>query len=529
MQPHIPGRLSVRDLCVVAAVYILAFLFLLGFPHPLNGFPLDDSWIHQVVARNLAHDGTLGFLPGVQSSGSSSLLWSFLLAAKWKFISAMNPVVYSGLLGGLSLLAFGWGMLSMARRDGLSETSCWIWALTPALDGNFVWLGAIGMEHILFVALSVAGIYLWFQSSLRSAVVCSLCLGALSLTRPEGMVLAVLVLLASRWAHRPRRDILIVTLVTTLCVLITFVANFVTSHSWLPTTYAGRKLLYFGTEKIPFPTRIIFPYSLARSMLSPWAIHQTHVLYFLNAVIVILTAVGLWGLFRERRMRTGFLCIWSFVDIGIYTLMLPVRSHGGRYQPLFLALSFPLMFLGAEAVIRRISRFLHATRVQGSFRVAAVLLVCAFFGFSSLVAWRRVTKAGITIIAATHSKMGQLLVDTLPPQSKVAAFDIGRMGYIYGGRLVDLGGLTDSSYLPYMQKHRLMDYLIAKDIPYFVWPSNPDGTSGVPQVFVFTPDIKRRITRIASFCAPQDAYIISYRVTDLAAPCQTLYRLRSQP
>jgi hypothetical protein len=523
------SRLSVRDLCVVAAVYILSFLFLAGFPHPLLGFPLDDSWIHQVVARNLAHDGTLGFIPGVRSSGSSSLLWSFLLAANWKFLPAMNPVIYSRLLNGFLLIATGWGLLAMARKDSLPETSCWIWALTPALSGNFMWLGAVGMEHVLFVALSVAGVYLWFQESLRSSVACAICLGALSLTRPEGMVLAVLVVLGSRWARRERRDILIVVSAVVLCVLISLTANIVTSHSWLPTTYAGRKWLYFGAEKIPLLTRIMFPYTLARNILRPWEIRQTHFLslYFVSAIVLIFTAIGVWDLFRTRRIRTSFLCIWSFVHIGIYTVMLPSRSHGGRYQPLFLALSFPLMYLGVEVAVRHISQFFSAPRLRHLFQVVAMLL-CVFGGLCSLKVWREVTRDGIIVIEMSHAKMGELLVHTLPPESRVAALDIGRIGYIYGGRLVDLGGLTDNSLLPYMREHRLMDYLAERDIPYFVWPSNRDDVSGVPQILDLTPEVRQKIAKLASFCAPEDAADISYDATTSAAPCQTLYQLNDQ-
>ncbi len=56
-----PERLSCRDLLVIAAMYTFSLLYLAGFPHARLAYPLDDSWIHQVVARNVADDGTLGF------------------------------------------------------------------------------------------------------------------------------------------------------------------------------------------------------------------------------------------------------------------------------------------------------------------------------------------------------------------------------------------------------------------------------------------------------------------------------------
>ena len=41
-------------------------------------------------------------------------------------------------------------------------------------------------------------------------------------------------------------------------------------------------------------------------------------------------------------------------------------------------------------------------------------------------------------------------------------------GYIYGSRLSDLGGLTDSSFLPYLRQNRVLDYMEIRGIQYFV-------------------------------------------------------------
>ena len=506
------------DLSLVAAAYLVGLLVVAGFPHLRAGFPLDDSWIHQVVARNLAHDGTLGFIPGARSSGSSSLLWTFVLAVNWKLLPWMHPAMYSDLVSAVLLPAMGWAMLAMARRDGLPETACWIWALTPALDGNFMWLGVIGMEHLFFVVLSVVGVYLWFEGGRGTAWGAAVCLGLLALTRPEGLVLAGLALLGCRWAARGRRDAGVLGGVVAVCVAASFVANRITSRAWLPTTYAGRKWLYFGSDKVPPMAHLEFPYALLKGMLLPWAVLPTHPLYAVDAVVVALTAVGVWRLFREHRTRTGFLALWSFVHIAVYTAMLPVRSHGGRYQPLFLMLSFPLMFLGIEAGVRRL-------RASGPLKTVLIAFACLLLGVPSMVAWRRVTAAGTALIEGTHAKMGRYLVDTLPAGSKVAALDIGRMGYIYGGGLGDMGGLTDSAFLPYLREHRAFAYLGERGIDYLVWPTTALGYPDVPQILAFTPADRARMKELQSFCVPVELWVVSYAVTTDAAPCQRLYRL----
>ena len=44
----------------------------------------------------------------------------------------------------------------MAALDGLPLLYALALALLPALSGNYVWLAFIGMEHVLFVTLSLS-------------------------------------------------------------------------------------------------------------------------------------------------------------------------------------------------------------------------------------------------------------------------------------------------------------------------------------------------------------------------------------
>ena len=44
------------------------------------GYPLDDGWIHQVFARNLAETGQMAFNRGEPAAGSTAPLWTVALA-----------------------------------------------------------------------------------------------------------------------------------------------------------------------------------------------------------------------------------------------------------------------------------------------------------------------------------------------------------------------------------------------------------------------------------------------------------------
>ena len=58
----------------------LFYLAVSAWGFGFSGFPLDDAWIHQTYARNLARSGQLAFVPGIPSAGSTAPLWSFLLS-----------------------------------------------------------------------------------------------------------------------------------------------------------------------------------------------------------------------------------------------------------------------------------------------------------------------------------------------------------------------------------------------------------------------------------------------------------------
>lgn len=57
------------------------------------GLPLDDAWIHQVVARTFAESGTLGYAPGEHGAAATTYLWAALLAVNFKLLH-LSPVTW---------------------------------------------------------------------------------------------------------------------------------------------------------------------------------------------------------------------------------------------------------------------------------------------------------------------------------------------------------------------------------------------------------------------------------------------------
>lgn len=76
----------------------------------------------------------------------------------------VSAVLYSLVISVFVLASFGFLMKVMTEKDGLDGPASWCLAIAPALSGNFLWFGTLGMEHLLFILLSLCVITIWFST-----------------------------------------------------------------------------------------------------------------------------------------------------------------------------------------------------------------------------------------------------------------------------------------------------------------------------------------------------------------------------
>jgi hypothetical protein len=475
MQDRPVRRAIGRFWWVIAALPYICGLVTLGVALRGNmGFPLDDSWIHQVIARNLVEFHSFGFTPGVNSSGSSSTLWTLLLALNYAVVPHVSPVVFSLALNAPMLIGCGVLLWLMASRDSLPMPEKIALAMLPGLSGNLIWLGFAGMEHIMFMFLSLIAILLWFREDKRArvAIETGLVLGLLTITRPEGLGLCVLLFVLYRVCGRSSRDVLYAAVIVATFFLPSLAMNLKTSGSLLPMTARGRLYMYWGTA-----TLHVGRSSFRSLMLDTYK--DVIARYFLHVgpgkiaiAAVVLAIVGLVVVIRRVRTRTAVLCLWAVLDYTAYCVTLPEPGHGGRYQPYVLLLFPGLMAIGAIGLWRGLialaaRRVSWATCAEYGLVVAAAVVTAM-----SLSPWKSVMHDGTAHINATHRQMAAWLNEHYAPDTKIGAFDIGAIGYFANVQLVDLGGLVDRNYLPYLVSGRVPDYLRERNVNYVILPQN---------------------------------------------------------
>ncbi len=510
------------------------------------GFPLDDSWIHQTVARNLVDYHVLGYLPGTHSSGSSSLLWTLILASQYKYLPFVHPVIFSAAVNGLLLGLTGVGLKIITERDGFSPVESWIFALAPALSGNFLWLGLLGMEHLPFAALSVLAIWIWFSEpeshSSATAAGAAILVGLLTLTRPEGLFLAGLLILFRRRAGRSWTHCLGLLLGAASAQLISFRVNWVASHTLLPLTMKGRQWLYFGGSPLGVSVRLWFVRRWVLQWLANWTVvdpakvprHHAELFWLtLSLLGAIALTVTIRRLYAAGRNRMCALLVWMFTLTLLYLIVLPATGHGGRYQPLQMLLIVPLLWIGFERSIRWL-----VVSLGGSVAGARTSAIAATFALIALATafsyrhWRSLTADGIDQIGEEHGAMGTWAEQSIPADAvrhrQVAVFDIGRIGYGLHGSLIDLGGLTDPHYLPFLLHGQTPVYLKAHQVRYVILPTSPASPHSLAEKLLPHTGVAFQLKELQTFCFPLGRAQAVMDATGAALPCQTAYSLDFQ-
>ncbi|SIT36538.1 conserved membrane hypothetical protein [Paraburkholderia piptadeniae] len=475
---------------LVAIGGFVAGVIAIGWPVLKNhGFPLDDSWIHQVVGRNAAEYGIPGFIPGIASSGSSSAIWPWIIAVNYRFLPGVEPSTF---LLALNVALFAVVLVALwfaAQRDELPPLERMALVALPALYGNFAWLVSTGMEHLLLVATTFLSAHFLFTrrpvAGLPPILVAGVLLGGAIVTRPEAVVFVPLFLAGAYLTTRRWRSLFVLALPCVAAISFVVANNWLTSHSLLPVTVSGRKWLNFGTTDT-FRLGIILHFIKA----CLFQVASTFVDFGKGelstvARIVISVAIGALAVFatirlvRRRAWRTLFLIALSLANFGAYFFLFPTIGHGMRYQAMLLVFVLPMIALGllelGRALARRGGKRGAAGWSQQARRRYDSLALCFTFALAlaSLVEWSNIADDGIQHINGTHVRMGEWLADHLPADAKVASFDIGGIGFYSHRRIYDLGGLVDSEFTPYLFAGKTAEYLRKEGIEWLVLPYPP--------------------------------------------------------
>jgi len=220
---------------IIPFAVLLASIWYL-YPEPFD-FPMDDTYIHFVYAQNLIDHGKLMFVTASENGvGSTSILWVLLLATGYSLGLSLH--LTAKILGIVSLIMVGIQVYLLLRPklDPVKSLFC---ALVVVLSGNMLWFGLSGMETVLFLALGLLAL-LVFRSGKWGWL--GIVLGLLVLTRPEGIILAGVIILVEVVHKRVHTGVILAGMILLVLTVPWYgYLLFRTGHI-LPTSAIGKQL-----------------------------------------------------------------------------------------------------------------------------------------------------------------------------------------------------------------------------------------------------------------------------------------------
>ena len=432
-----------------------------------SGFPLDDAWIHQAYARNLAATGQWAFSPGNTSAGSTAPLWTLMLIPA--YLIGLEPTLWVGLLAIAQLGTIAWiGMRwSSKQGDGRAIGA----GLLLAAEWHLVWAGLSGMETLLMGLAALLLLYLLDEENVRPFWLGAI-IGIAIWIRPDAVTLLVPV----GWVFFVQerggwKDIFRNGWAAGAGLMLFFLPylafNYSLSGEWWPTTFYAKQAEYAALRDLPLLRR------LAEQFMLP--------LVGVGALLLPGLVLTTWRKIRDRAWKrlAGF--IWVITYLSLYALRLPVVYQHGRYAipviPVFLLISWEGVSDWAQPGAKQ-----WLPRVLS--RVWLLSLAAGEVLF--LVAGARAYARDVAIIESEMVATAAWLQEHVPEDAVLAVHDIGAIGYFTDRELLDLAGLISPEVIPFIRNEsKLAEYLDANDADYLVtFPGwYPALTGGREEIF----------------------------------------------
>ena len=481
----------------LALMVVLGYVIIAGVADKA-GYPLDDSWIHQTYARNLARSGRWEFVPGIASVGSTAPLWTILLSLG--YLIRLPHIFLTTLLGWLCLTWTGWGAMRLWTAMWPNRRKQdWIIGIVLVLSWPLIWAAASGMETLLFIALSfeIFCQYSQYRSEKkRRTLVLGILAGLLVLVRPEGLgvlilILVGLVLQAGDWRLK-FRDMGLVIAGAALPLAPYFSVNVLISGTIWPNTFYAKQVEYASVFAQSIFVRFIkLLYFSFGGPSEGWrGISAAHLVLLPGSILAAVNALKYdWS--HKRVFRTMPL-LWATGLVFVYAWRLPVTYQHGRY--LFPAVPIWIMYglagwleifsllktrFGAE------SRTYFVLSRIGFLTLGVLLLIFIFLGLQVFV-------QDVSFVNGEMVAVGHWIEENTPQDSLIAAHDIGAIGYFGERAILDLAGLITPEVIPYLSDEQAVnDYLLQGDADYLVtapgWMYEP-FTQGENTMFVYSTD-----------------------------------------
>ncbi|HOT96248.1 MAG TPA: hypothetical protein PLN61_07895 [bacterium] len=428
--PKIPPANAYR-LAQAAAVLLLVLLAVSLWPATL-----DDAFISYRYARNCVEGHGLVFNWGERVEGYSNLLWILVLTP---FLKAGAGIEWVSKLIGLvcAIAALLTALRLLQRQYGASAATVLLFGVWLASCTGFVYYAISGLETLLYTLLLLLLVRFLMEERHAWAALAS---ALLTITRPEGMLLLLPLVLCAWMGRRPaatapgavgQRRRLPWWLYPAFPVL--FLA-LITLWRWsyygalLPNTFNAKIKTHWGVlHYILWHSQTFVNYAFKSFAWNEWVL--VFALFYL--------------LFHLRRRDTAPAAVLGCLLFFVWFSGSDWMSFGRFYVP-----ALPLLGLFAWAGISRLGAATADRGIRGP-RLKIWLALPILFNLVSFYYADEELAGGGTINPAMHSRphrtIGMWLRNHARPEDQLVVNEIGAIGWYSRLPIIDLIGLTDKT------------------------------------------------------------------------------------
>ncbi|MHA2358900.1 MAG: ArnT family glycosyltransferase [Candidatus Thorarchaeota archaeon] len=454
-----PVVLFIAAVIITSISCMYYFGVMLGLGNP--GFTLDDSWIHLQFARTIYEGTPWEYSPGYPSTGSTSPLWSVILSVLFYFTSDTITIVWGVLLiSMIFFIACSYMVGNIVRKYTESVTWGFVGILGFVILPRNTWLMLSGMETPLFMFILLSAIYLLDKTDIRSDLLLGVIAGLAYLSRPEGVLVAVilipirfLMLEFRKQVDRKRILALILSGVFALLIVTPWILHCfnVTGHPLPDTFYA----------KVHSPTELEF---------EAWDFWWYYFVKEMNFLFIGIAA----GAFLILKGKP-YPWILALALTILYRVSTPYASliNNARY----LVPIFDLFFITAivfaawliETAFVRIAKLKNNSETRFLSAVVITLLLVIPLIPSYVYQVTYFTKS-VRTINDMHVGLGNWMAENTPEDAIFATHDAGAIRYISGRSMIDIAGLLSPDIIHgNMSTRDTLRYLRQQGCNYFVF------------------------------------------------------------
>jgi len=397
--------------------------------------PLDDTYIHLKFADNFSKGYFFRYNPDEPTAGSTSPLWVILVG--------FSGLVNDGLL--FNAIFFSWlfyifsafliykiiYFLTAESKNFLALFASLFFLLT----GRVAYISSSGMETSLFIFLLLTVIYIDLTHKEPFSPIKWLMCGLLVNTRPEGFLLAFLLLLKDilciyrNRSHKKHFQKMMISLSIFLLLSAPYIIfSYYTNGSPFPNTFKGVNKLYTENQNLVFLKKNIVFFL------------RDNIFVFFMALCGILFLIKKF--YKEKNFSTVYLPLFYFlIHLGFSVFFFPNARHYGRYFiPDFALLIIIGVYFAQVIFSKRNIKF----KVQN--RLIIIILI---FSLPYFIKIAFDNSKFVSNINSMHIEAVKWINSNIPKNSIIGLNDVGAIGYYTNNYIIDLEGLITPGILKY--------------------------------------------------------------------------------